>query len=156
MARSNVTGMLAIAVVTFFTLGKAQPAVAEGLRPLEEAIQQEQSPTMLVYVLKRCSAAYGAAAQRMLSSGRKDVAELADTQQNTGTKFLIMAIRLSAKSGLTQDQDSILADIVKLSKLYGEIMDESYLLTGNSFSDQFQADVLLCKSILQGASGNVE
>lgn len=135
-------------MVMVLVAGMAMPVAAqEGLRPLEEVLQQENSPHIAVYVLKRCAAVYGASFQRLKGSNRADVQAMLPGFENTSAAFMFAAVSGAKENKLNETSDSIIKDIVTLTGLYGKMMDDAYLRTGNATDGQFATEMQVCKAL---------
>lgn len=129
------------------------PSHADELRPLREAINQENSASMNVYVLKRCSALSAAISGRMNSSGRDDVGVLARTWERNSIVFYTSALAQEMKKFSKSKENSvaktIMDDVLQITKLYIADMNASYARTGNSLSDRIQDDTTICAAFLK-------
>ena len=119
------------------------------LRPLEEAVRQEQSPAMLAYVLKRCSGVYLAASMRAGPSQDPKRQFLYAESQKMAGRFIALAQQLAEKAKLPDTSDSLVKDTTDIGVLYAEMMQQSYLSSGNAMSDEIMADMRLCRSLLE-------
>ena len=141
--------MKRLGLVISIILSFVRPVHADTLRPLEEVFAQEQSPSMLIYVMKRCSGLYTAVSIRIEHSGRPNVADLVESNKNLAFKFASVAQSIAEKRNLNQPFSKIVEDAMKLTSIYDEMMDEHYLRTGNAFSGLVTDDLFLCKAIIE-------
>jgi hypothetical protein len=144
-----------IFVLIFILLGTAVKADAN-FRPLGEALAQEQSKTMINYVLQRCSALMMEIAQRTERGEKREGSEkLIDFMKAGYESFAVISAEtiseIKGRSG-SEKSDSIveaLDTILELQKMYFQSMENEYLKTGNSFSETTLQDLELCVSLLK-------
>ena len=128
-----------------------QASADEKMRPLSEVIEQEQSNHIFNYVFQRCSALMMEMAQRAERSESRDGSEeLIQFMTQGYEKFatmsanLISAIKERPQDQMTKSFNETLDVILKLHKKYFNSMEDHYVLTGNSLSDEVQEDLTIC------------
>ena len=123
----------------------------EKMRPLSEVLDQEQSKHMFNYVLQRCSALMMEMAQRTgRGESREGSEELIQFMTQGYETFasmsanLISDIKERPQDQRTKSVTETLDVILKLHKKYFNSMEDHYVLTGNSISDEVQGDLIIC------------
>jgi len=123
----------------------------EKMRPLSEVIEQEQSKHMFNYVFQRCSALMMEMAQRTgRGESREGSEELIQFMTQGYETFasmsanLISDIKERPQDQRTKSVTETLDVILKLHKKYFNSMEDHYVLTGNSISDEVQQDLTIC------------
>ena len=121
------------------------------MRPLSEVLDQEQSKHMFNYVLQRCSALMMEMAQRTgRGESREGSEELIQFMTQGYETFasmsanLISDIKERPQDQRTKSVTETLDVILKLHKKYFNSMEDHYVLTGNSISDEVQQDLTIC------------
>lgn len=137
---------LATAIV--LATGLTAVASAEDLRPLADVVKQEQSAAMLMYVLKRCSSVYYAAAFRAGPSDDPERQSVFVSSKTMAERFMGAAFQLATKAKLPDTDKTLLDEITLIGKDYTSMMQRSYLSTGNAFSSQIRDDMSVCRGLL--------
>jgi len=131
-------------------------SASERLRPLTEALEQEQSPQMLLYVFQRCAALMMKMAHEAEGDDRAGADKLFQFMKSGYEAYtseainLINAIEKRTGNAVLESQNEALEAILELHKIYTEEMKQSRLLTGNTLNQQTQADLALCANIMSG------
>jgi hypothetical protein len=148
--RHYISYTLVCALISLGTVGQAQ----DRFRPLNEALNQEQSLTMTNYIVKRCAALTMEMAHRTERGEKRDGSdELIDFMKASYEKLASFSITLTNvikdREGAEayETANEVLADVLKMQQQYFDEMEDHYKLTGNSLSEQAQQDLNICVEI---------
>ena len=131
-------------------------SASERLRPLTEALEQEQSPQMLLYVFQRCAALLMKMAHEAEGDDRAGADKIFQFMKSGYEAYtseainLINAIEKRTGNDVLESQNEALEAILELHRIYSDEMKRTRLLTGNILNQQTQADLELCANIMSG------
>lgn len=124
----------------------ALPSQAVELKSLTQALSEEQSPAIVSFALKRCSAAYLTLSSLMLIDGGDP--ELSQQASDASVKFFSVSSEHAAQNNLAFDADGVMGVISEMAGLYAEEAQANFAATGNRLEGVFKEDVQLCRGIL--------
>ena len=148
----NIAFLLWLGVAAF----SLPVSAGERLRPLTEALEQEQSPQMLLYVFQRCAALMMKMSHDAEGDDREGAGQLfqfmkAGYEAYTSESInLITTIEKRTGDDVLKSQNEALEAILELYKIYSDEMKKSRLFTGNTLNQQTQADLELCAKLMNG------
>lgn len=123
------------------------PTEAQDFKPLDEVIASENSDWNTLYVFQRCAAVHSAAAYRLKNSGRNDVAQLIDTNENSSEFFLSFVLLKAEELKVSDELEDLMNRTSKMMIIYLDVMDNNYTLTGSAFSGFFMDDLTTCNEL---------
>lgn len=130
---------IAVSIAAFGGVGAAE------LKSIEQVLIEEQSPAMVSYALKRCSAAYMTLSGLMTIEGGD--AKLAVQASDMSTLFFSMTSKHSDQNAWAFDAKAVTAAIGDMVELYAEEAQRNYAATGNRIDGVFKEDVAMCREI---------
>lgn len=122
------------------------PSNAVDLKSLTQALSEEQSPAIISFALKRCSAVYLTLSSLMLIDGGDP--ELSQQASDASVRFFSMSSAHAAQNNLTFDVDGVSIVIGEMAGLYAEEAQANFAATGNRIEGVFREDLELCSGIL--------
>lgn len=122
------------------------PSQAVELKSLNQALSEEQSPAIVSFALKRCSAAYLTLSSLMLIDGGDP--DLSQQASDASVRFFSVSSAHAAQNDLAFDADGVMAVIGEMAGLYAEEAQANFAATGNRIEGVFKEDVQFCRGIL--------
>ena len=119
------------------------------MRPLEDAINQEQSPTMLVYAFERCSGLFASLYARFSNYQNDQMQQMAALHLRNSSVMSMGALVFAEKAGLNLTMDQTTKKSLSIARRYRDIMDDEYERTGNSISNFIEADLEICAAMVK-------
>lgn len=137
--------MRRMVMVIAVSVGVTGGAWAAELKSIEQVLAGEQSPAMVSYALKRCSAAYMTLSALMTAEGGD--AKLAVQASDMSTLFFGVTSKHSDQNGWAFDAEAVTTAIGDMVQLYAEEAQRNYAATGNRIDGVFKQDIAMCREI---------
>ena len=136
------------ALILFSLCGNAT-ANEQKFKPLEDILNQESSPVMLVYAYERCSGLFGAVYGEFNSSTRDKAKDVAAQALTLSVDATLAAVELGEIHKLDVSANDSQSKSLEFMKVYENQMKAHWQKTGNMFSKSFLADQNVCQILLE-------